>query len=107
MLAKNILLIASLVLIVGGVPLLIFGDTRGPEPQVECAEVGKATSGFSTDECPDGTTIESQKDWFEWNSTPRYGRIAGLVMILLGLLSGIISLITHIVIKRKSIDRPV
>ena len=90
-LKKKLLSIAAVLLVLGGL-LLAFGDTRGPEPEVECALEGTPTSGYMTDKCPDGTTIESQKEWGEWYSMPRYGRIAGLGIVVVSIIVGIVGL---------------
>lgn len=93
-LKKKLLSLAGILLVVGGL-LLAFGDWRGPEPSVECAQKGTATSGFKTDACPDGTTIESQRAWFDWNSSPRVGRIIGLGVVGLALVTGVAGLVVR------------
>ena len=93
-LKKKLLSIAGVLAVVGAL-LMVFGDTRGPEPTLECAVKGAATSGFATDECPDGTTIESQRAYFDWRSMPRYGRIAGLGITVAGIATGIAGLVVR------------
>ena len=93
-LKKKLLSIAGVLLVVGAL-LLAFGDTRGAEPELECAERGQPTSGYQTSACPNGTTAESQEKWGDWYSMPRYGRIAGLGLVVLGLASGVASLVVR------------
>lgn len=91
-LKKKLLAAAAVLLVVGGL-LLVFGDTRGPEPELECVAAGNPTSGYRTDKCPDGTTIESQERWGDWYSMPRYGRIAGLGLIVVSIVLGVSGLV--------------
>ena len=93
-LKKKLLSFAGALVVVGAL-LMAFGDTRGPEPSVECAEKGMPTSGYQSSTCPNGTTIESQKEWGEWYSMPRYGRIAGLGITVAGIATGIAGLVVR------------
>lgn len=75
---KAILLIISLILVVVGVPLSVFADTKGPEPTLVCAKEGEPTSGYKSDDkdCP--ISIESMRKWSEWFGKPQPVKIAGL-----------------------------
>ena len=93
MATKGKLLIASAIMIVGGVLMLLFFDTRGPEPAFVCAAENSPTAGFSDasqNDCP--ISIESYNAWQEWDK-PQYGRIAGLGIAVAGLVVGIVGLV--------------
>ncbi|ROR90767.1 hypothetical protein [Nocardioides aurantiacus] len=80
------------VLIVLGVILMVM-PTPG-EPEVECADPGGPTSGFTDEDqggCP--ISIESFREYTEWSSGPRWDNIAGLVLVVLGLGYGGVALI--------------
>lgn len=103
---KMKLLIVAIVLILGGGLAMAFGDTRGEEPQLECAPEGEATSGFvdhDKDDCP--ISIESWNEYSEWRSQPQPVKIAGLFAGVVGVGLGVGVGVTAIVQKsRKRIE---
>lgn len=89
---KKLLIISAALIVVGGL-MMAFLDTKGAAPKLECTSINGPTSGFtdeSQDNCP--VSIESYNEWREWSKGPHYGRIAGLGVAVVGLLTGISSL---------------
>lgn len=83
----KLLLVSALVMVVGIFGIFFF-DTKGPEPKLVCAPANGPTSGFSDSsqgDCP--VSIESYNTWREWRSGPNPGRIAGLGIAVIGLIS--------------------
>lgn len=94
MTTKAKLLVTSGILIVVGVLMVVFLNTKGPEPTFVCTTGSGATSGFtdaSQNNCP--VSIESYKAWSEWYSKPQYGKIAGLGIAAVGIVVGVVGLV--------------
>ncbi len=90
---SRILLAAAAVLVVLGVVLMVM-PTPG-EPELVCAPAGAPSSGFADgdqDDCP--VTIESANEYNDWASGPRWDNIAGLVLVVVGLGTGVVALVT-------------
>lgn len=83
------LLIVAAALVVVGVPLLLFADTKGPESALVCAEQGESTSGFKDSEQNCAISVESMSAWSEWSGKPQPLMIAGLFSTLIGTLVAI------------------
>lgn len=91
---KKKLLLSSAALIVVGVLIAFFVNTKGTEPSFECAPADGPTSGFtdsSQNNCP--VSIDSYNAWREWRKQPYYGRIAGLGVVTVGLVVGVVGLV--------------
>lgn len=99
------LFIVSAGLVIVGVPLLLFADTKGPEPMLVCAEKNGPTSGYmdKDQDCP--VSVESMQEWGEWSSKPQPVKIAGLFIGLVGILlaigTGIAALVQKLIRKNK------
>lgn len=86
---KSVVLVTGIVLIGVGTLMTVFLDTKGPEPSFVCA-TGQQTSGFtdsSQDNCP--VSIDSYNKWRDWYGMPNYGKIAGLGVAAVGLVSSV------------------
>ena len=100
---KKILLGAAGVFVMG-ILIMIFVNTRGPEPELECT-TGSITSGYTTTDsegnsCP--VSVDSLSEWSEWASQPNYGGITGLGLSALALLAAAGVGISSLVSKKKS-----
>lgn len=98
---KSKLFIIFLGLLIIGVLMIIFVDTKGPEPSFVCA-TGQQTSGFSDssqDNCP--VSIESYNKWRDWYGMPNYGKIAGLGIAAVGLIGSISTGIAMLVSRSR------
>lgn len=96
------LLIVAVVLILGGVLAMAFGDTRGEAPAVECVAEGMPSSGFVDDDqggCP--ISVESWNEYAEWLTQPRPVILAGGLATLAGVGLGVGVGITAIVQKAR------
>ena len=96
------LLIVALVLIVGGVLAMAFGDTRGEPPALECVAEGQPSSGFvdhDQNDCP--VSVESWDEYAEWVSQPRPVIAVGFLAALAGVGLGIGVGVTAIVQKAR------
>lgn len=94
---KKLLIISAALLVVGGL-MIAFLDTKGAAPAFECTSEHGPTSGFSDssqNDCP--ISIESFNKWREWNKSPHYGRIAGLGLVVIALVTGV----TGLVLRKK------
>ena len=89
--SKKSLLVAAVVLVVLGVFSMLF--LNGSKPEAECSANNSRTSGFVDNEknCP--ISIESWTKINDYNSKPKLGRIAGLVLILGGVAVGVVGLV--------------
>jgi hypothetical protein len=91
---KSKLLITAAAFIVVGALMVAFLDTKGPEPSFVCVTDGGATSGFtdsSQGNCP--VSIESYNKWANWYSSPQIGKIAGLGIVVVGIVVGIVGIV--------------
>ncbi len=91
---KKKLFITSIALMLIGVAMMIFVDTKGPEPKFTCASANGPTAGFSDssqNNC--AVSIESYNKWSEWFTKPNYGKIAGLGVVVVGLVVGVVGLV--------------
>lgn len=91
---KMKVLVTSAILLVVGIAMVAFVDTKGPEPSFACAAEGTASSGFSDSsqgDCP--VSIESFNEWSEWVGKPQIGKIAGLGVAAAGLVVGVVGLV--------------
>ncbi len=88
---KTPLLAVAAVLILLGIVLFVIPTPGAPD--LECAPEGSPSSGFvdTEQDCP--TTIESQTEYNDWNSGPKWDNIAGVVLVLAGLGVGITALV--------------
>lgn len=87
---KRKLLVAFAAIFVVGVLMIAFVDTKGPEPDFECAAEGAPTSGFSDSsqgDCP--VSIDSYNTWREWYTTPQHGKSLGVVLAAVAVLGSI------------------
>lgn len=101
--SRLVLFPTAAVLIVAGTLSMIFLDSRGSPPVLVCAEEGGPTSGFADPtqgNCP--TTIESFNAFAQWSSSPNLFAIAGLLAVLIGVVVGIIALVTTLRSARKA-----
>lgn len=73
--------------------LLSFVVQPGP-PAPECAAPGAPSSGFVDSDNPDcAITIESFEEIREYETSPKLFRIAGLGLVLAGLVVGVVGLV--------------
>ena len=88
----KLLLAVGAVLVVLGVVLMIM-PTPG-EPDMTCAPEGTPPSGVidpSQDDCM--VTPESADEYSEWASGPRWDNIAGALLLVVGLGTGVVGLV--------------
>lgn len=92
----------KIVLPVLGIALILLGVLAivlqpGP-PDPVCAEAGAPTSGFVAEDDPNcALTIESFNEIRDYETSPKPFRIAGLVLVLGGVVVGVIGLILLLV----------
>lgn len=89
---SKVLLAAAAVMVVLGVVLMVM-PTPG-EPDLVCAPDGAPSSGYADgdqDDCP--VTIESANRYNDWASGPRWDNIAGLVLVVAGIGTGVVALV--------------
>ena len=86
---KRLLAVAAALVVVGVVVILL---QPGP-PEAECVPEGTPSSGFvDTDkDCP--ISQESWDEISEWNSSPKPFRIAGALLVLVGIVTGVVALV--------------
>lgn len=95
--------VTSAVVVIAGVLLVAFGDTRGNAPALTCAEQGMPTSGFTDpkrDNCPVNT--ESFDAWAKWRSQPQPLKIVGAAAVVAGVVGLVGVGIAAIVQKSRS-----
>ena len=89
---SKVLLAAAAVMLVLGVVLMVM-PTPG-EPDMTCAPEGTPPSGVidrSQGDCM--VTPESANEYSDWASGPRWDNIAGLVLVVAGLGTGVTALV--------------
>lgn len=97
---------SKLVLPVLGVALILLGVLAfilqpGP-PDPVCAEAGAPTSGFVAEDDPNcAITIESFNEIRDYDTSPKLFRIAGLILVLGGVVVGAVGLILLLVARSK------
>jgi hypothetical protein len=96
------LLLAAVALIVVGVLAFVL---QPGEPDSVCAPDGAPTSGFVDTEKDCGITQESFNEIADYRSSPKPFRIAGLVLVLAGVGTGVASLVVARK-DRKADDTP-
>ena len=93
---------SKMVLPVLGVALILLGVLAfilqpGP-PDPVCAEAGAPTSGFVAEDGPNcAITIESYEEIRDYEASPKPFRIAGLILVLGGVVVGVVGLILLLV----------
>lgn len=89
--AKFLLVGAGLVVL--GLVVMFFVDSRGPEPELVCVSESADSSGFADEDqgnCP--VSIDSYDEWSEWNSSPRWSAVGAVALVLAGVVVGVIGL---------------
>lgn len=96
---KLVLPVLGLALILLGV--LAFILQPGP-PDPVCAEAGTPSSGFVAEDDPNcAITIESYNEIRDYESSPKLFRIAGLFLVLGGVVASVVGLILLLVGRSK------
>ncbi len=85
---KVLLLLAAALVVLGVVSILL---QPGP-PDSECVPEGQPSSGFVDEEKDCNISIESWEEIADHNSSPKPFRIVGLLLIVIGVGTGIASI---------------
>ena len=97
--SRSLLGIAGLLLVLGVVSF-VAQPVLDAKPDAECVKESSASNGIvpssgfldeEQDNCP--ISIESWKKIEDWNSKPKPFRIAGLVLVLAGLVTGGVAIV--------------
>lgn len=86
---KMLLLVAGGLVILGVVSILL---QPGP-PDSECVPDGQPSSGWIDEEKDCNISIESYEAIADHNSSPKPWRIAGLLLIIAGVATGLVALV--------------
>ncbi|HEX6682331.1 MAG TPA: hypothetical protein VF062_06025 [Candidatus Limnocylindrales bacterium] len=93
----HLLIIGAVAIIAGVLSILLLNPSA---PESVCAERGAPTSGFMDAEKNCAITMESFEAILEAESRPRWGNIAGSVLILGGVVTGLLGL------RRRKLPNP-